>query len=362
MKPRVLYPLARSLLFSLDPEVAHELTLATVQRAHALGIARWVAKRTAPLPVNVMGLNFPNPVGLAAGLDKTAAHIDSLGNLGFGFIEAGTVTPRAQPGNAKPRIFRLIDSHALINRMGFNSEGVDQFIGHVHQQRSFREGGGILGLNIGKNADTPIERALDDYRTCLRSVYDDADYVAVNVSSPNTKELRSLQSARQLAALLAGLAEERKRLEDRHQKRVPLAVKIAPDLRDESVAEIADSLVEHGIDAVIATNTTVAREMVKGHKHADETGGLSGRPLTERATQVVYLLARHLQGALPIIGVGGIMSGADAVEKVEAGASLVQLYTGFIYAGPHLIAECVEAIRGSRCAVLSPPGPTHRRV
>lgn len=358
----MLYQLARPLLFSLDPEAAHELTLAAAQRAHALGVARWVAKRANPLPVSVMGLNFPNPVGLAAGLDKTGAYIDALGNLGFGFIEAGTVTPRPQPGNAKPRVFRLIDSQALINRMGFNNEGVDQFTSNVHRQRAFRERGGILGLNIGKNADTPIDRALDDYRTCLRGVYDDADYVAVNVSSPNTKDLRSLQGARQLAALLSGLAEERKRLEDRHQKRVPLAVKVAPDLPDESVSEIADLLVEHGIDAVIATNTTIAREMVKGHKHAEEAGGLSGRPLTVRATQVVHLFSRHLQGALPIIGVGGIMNGADAVEKMQAGASLVQLYTGFIYAGPHLVAECVEAIRSCQCAVSSLPGPTRQRT
>ncbi len=344
----MLYKLARPLLFSLDPEVAHQLTLASLQRAHALDVARLVVRRIDPLPVNVMGLNFPNPVGLAAGLDKTAAHIDALGSLGFGFIEAGTVTPRPQPGNAKPRVFRLVGSQAVINRMGFNNEGVDRFIDNVRRQRSFRERGGIVGLNIGKNADTPIEHALEDYRACLRRVYDDADYVAVNVSSPNTRELRSLQSTRQLAALLDGLTDERKRLEDRHHKRVPLAVKIAPDLADESVPEIADALVEYGADAVIATNTTVARDLVRGRKHSEEAGGLSGRPLTARATQMVHLLARHLQGALPIIGVGGIMSGADAVEKMEAGASLVQLYTGFIYAGPQLVADCVDAIRKGR--------------
>ena len=269
-----------------------------------------------------MGLNFPNPVGLAAGLDKTAAHIDALGSFGFGFIEVGTVTPRPQPGNAKPRMFRLTRSQALINRMGFNNEGAEQFVDNVHQQRAFRDRGGIVGLNIGKNADTPIERALDDYRTCLRRVYDDADYVAVNVSSPNTKELRSLQSARQLDGLLTGLTEERKRLEDRHGKRVPIAVKIAPDVADSSVPEIADQLVEHEMDAVIATNTTIARGKVSGVKHADEAGGLSGRPLTERATQVVHLLARHLQGALPIIGVGGIMSGVGRSRK-NSGRCLV---------------------------------------
>ncbi len=344
----MLYKLARPLLFSLDAEVAHELTLAALQRAHALGIARWAAKPIAQLPVTIMGLTFPNPVGLAAGLDKTAAHIDALGSLGFGSIEAGTVTPRPQPGNPKPRVFRLVQSQALINRMGFNNEGAEQFVDNVHRQREFRDRGGIIGLNIGKNADTPIEHALEDYRACLRRVYDDADYVAVNVSSPNTKELRSLQSARQLAGLLTGLTDERKRLEDRYGKRVPLAVKIAPDLADESVPEIADQLVEHGMDAVIATNTTTERDRVGGEKYADETGGLSGQPLTRRATEVVRLLADHLKGALPIIGVGGILSGADAVEKIRAGASLVQLYSGFIYSGPTLIAECVDAIRQSR--------------
>ncbi len=358
----MLYKLARPFLFSLDPELAHELTLTALQRGHHLGIARWVAKPLNPLPVKVMGLNFPNPVGLAAGLDKTAAHIDALGSLGFGFIEVGTVTPRPQPGHAKPRMFRLPRARALINRMGFNNDGADQFVDNVHQQRAFRDQGGIIGLNIGKNADTPIERALEDYRTCLRRVYDAADYVAVNVSSPNTKELRSLQSARQLEGLLTGLSDERKRLEDRHGKRVPIAVKIAPDLADESVPQIADQLVEHKMDAVIATNTTLARDKVHGQKYADQSGGLSGRPLTERATQVVHLLARHLQGALPIIGVGGIMSGVDAVEKMQAGASLVQLYTGFIYSGPQLIAECVEAIRKSECVALSPRGPTSRRA
>ena len=358
----MLYKLTRPLLFSLDAEAAHELTLTALQRGHILGLARWIAARIDPLPVSVMGLQFSNPVGLAAGLDKTAAHIDALGSLGFGFIEVGTVTPRPQPGNAKPRMFRLTRSQALINRMGFNNEGADQFVANVQQQHTFRERGGIIGLNIGKNADTPIERALEDYRTCLRRVYDEADYVAVNVSSPNTKELRSLQSARQLDGLLTGLTEERKRLEDRYGKRVPIAVKIAPDLADSSVPQIADQLVEHQMDAVIATNTTIERSKVIGLKHAHEVGGLSGRPLTERATQVVHLLARHLRGALPIIGVGGIMSGSDAVEKVQAGASLVQLYTGFIYSGPNLVAECVEAIRLSKCVVSSPLGPTSRRA
>ncbi|MEO8187381.1 MAG: quinone-dependent dihydroorotate dehydrogenase [Burkholderiaceae bacterium] len=358
----MLYKFTRPLLFSLDAEAAHELTLTALQRGHDLGIASWIAPRVAPLPVSVMGLQFPNPVGLAAGLDKTAAHIDALGSLGFGFIEAGTVTPRPQPGSPKPRMFRLTRSLALINRMGFNNEGADQFVANVHRQRTFRDRGGIVGLNIGKNADTPIEHALADFRMCLRRVYDDADYVAVNVSSPNTQELRSLQSARQLDGLLTGLSEERTRLEDRHGKRVPIAVKIAPDLTDSSIPQIADQLVEHQMDAVIATNTTIERGKVSGLKHANELGGLSGRPLTERATQVVQLLARHLQGALPIIGVGGIMSGSDAVEKIKAGASLVQLYTGFIYSGPDLVAECIDAIRRNECVASSPPGPTSRRA
>ncbi len=356
----MLYKLARPLLFSLDPEAAHRLTLASLQRVHALGIARLVAPHIDPLPVTVMGLTFPNPVGLAAGLDKTAAHIDALSSLGFGFMEAGTVTPRPQAGNEKPRVFRLPASQAVINRMGFNNEGVDQFIDNVQRQRAFRDRGGIVGLNIGKNADTPIEQALEDYRACLRRVYDDADYIAVNVSSPNTKDLRSLQSVRQLDALLVGLAEERKRLEQRYGKRVPLAVKIAPDLANESLPEIVDALVEHGIDAVIATNTTLARDGVQGRKHADQAGGLSGRPLTRRATEMVQLLSRHLQGALPIIGVGGIMNGDDAVERIKAGAALVQIYTGLLYSGPGLVAECVDAIR-TRCVVSSPPGPTSRR-
>jgi dihydroorotate dehydrogenase len=344
----VFYHFARSLLFSLDPERAHDLTLSQLDRAYALGVARLLAKRIPPLPVRVMGLEFPNPVGLAAGMDKNAAHIDALGSFGFGFIEAGTVTPRAQPGNPRPRIFRLVAAEALINRMGFNNDGVEKFVANVQRQTAFRARGGILGLNIGKNASTPIGRALDDYLLGLRRVYALADYVAVNISSPNTKDLRALQGASELSTLLAGLAKERKRLEGAHGRRVPLAVKIAPDLSDDEVRRVADDLVAHGVDAVIATNTTTARVAVKGMPHAEESGGLSGRPLARRSTEVVGLLARHLRGALPIIGVGGIMRGKDAVEKIEAGASLVQIYTGFIYTGPDLVGECVEAIRKAR--------------
>jgi len=341
----VLYHFARSLLFSLDPEIAHELTLSNLDRAYALGVTRLLSKRIAPLSVRVMGLDFPNPVGLAAGMDKNGAHIDALGSFGFGFIEAGTVTPRAQAGNPKPRIFRLVPAEGLINRMGFNNDGVDRFVENVRSQTAFRRRGGIVGLNIGKNASTPIDRALDDYLACLRRVYELADYIAVNISSPNTKDLRALQGQRELKALLRGLADERKRLADEHGRRVPLAVKIAPDLDDDEIRQIADTLTAFGVDGVIATNTTVARDAVKGLKYADEAGGLSGRPLARRSTQVIGLLAGHLQGAMAIIGVGGIMNGRDAVEKIEAGASLVQIYTGFIYSGPDIVADCVEAIR-----------------
>jgi len=349
----VLYNFARTVLFSLDPEVAQELTLTQLQRAYALGLTRFVCTSATPLPVTVMGLTFSNPVGLAAGMDKNGDHIDALGSFGFGFIEAGTVTPRPQPGNPKPRIFRLIPAQGVINRMGFNNDGVDAFVENVKRQKTYRRRGGILGLNIGKNADTPIERALDDYVLGLRKVYEHADYVAVNISSPNTKDLRALQGTKELPALLGGLRDERKRLEDRHAKRVPLAVKIAPDLEDAAVPLVADTLLAHGVDAVIATNTTLVRDRVIGLQHAEETGGLSGRPLTERATVVIDILARHLKGALPIIGVGGIMKGEDAAEKIQAGASLVQVYTGFIYSGPDIVAECVEAIR----AMKAKPSP-----
>jgi dihydroorotate dehydrogenase len=244
----------------------------------------------------------------------------------------------------------LIPAQGVINRMGFNNDGVDALVANVKRQKAFRRRGGIVGLNIGKNATTPIERALDDYVVGLQKVYEHADYVAVNISSPNTKDLRALQGTKELTGLLAGLRDERRRLEDRHRKRVPLAVKIAPDLDDAAIPLIADILVEHGVDAVIATNTTIARDKVKGLLHAEETGGLSGRPLTERATVVIGILARHLKGALPIIGVGGIMNGQDAVEKMQAGASLVQVYTGFIYSGPDIVADCVEAIRQMKAA------------
>lgn len=354
----MLYPLARSLLFRLDPEVAHELTLTKLEHAAAFGLTRLVARSITDLPVEAMGLTFRNPIGLAAGMDKNAAHIDALGSFGFGHIEAGTVTPRPQEGNQKPRLFRLVPAQALINRMGFNNDGVERFVANLQRQRKFRAAGGIIGLNIGKNAATPIERAADDYSAALEAVYPHADYVTVNVSSPNTKDLRSLQGERELVALLRALAEQRRRLEDQHGRRVPLAVKIAPDLANAAIAPLADVLVANGVDGVIATNSTIARDRVQGMQHAEETGGLSGGPLRERATEVVRLLADQLKGRLPIIGVGGILRGADAVEKIQAGATLVQIYTGFIYAGPDLVADCVGALR----AMAPAPGRSVARA
>ena len=348
----MLYDLARPFVFRFDPETAHDLAFGNLERAHRLGLTRLLRPHVADDPVTVMGLRFPNPVGLAAGLDKNAEHLDALGDMGFGFIEVGTVTPKPQPGNPKPRAFRLPKAQALINRMGFNNHGVDRFVANVALARDFSARGGVIGLNIGKNATTPIEQALDDYLACLRKVHPllehRAGYIAVNISSPNTRNLRALQDDAALAALLAGLRDERARLADRSGKRVPMAVKIAPDLNDEALPRIADTLVAHGVDAVIATNTTVARDAVQGLPHAEEAGGLSGAPVRARATEVIALLHRHLQGALPIIGVGGIMDGAGAVEKIAAGASLVQLYTGLIYRGPALVGECRRALLAAR--------------
>ncbi|MFN9806877.1 MAG: quinone-dependent dihydroorotate dehydrogenase [Betaproteobacteria bacterium] len=348
----MLYDLARPFVFRFDPETAHDLAFGNLERAHRLGLTRLLRPHVADDPVTVMGLRFPNPVGLAAGLDKNAEHLDALGDMGFGFIEVGTVTPKPQPGNPKPRAFRLPKAQALINRMGFNNHGVDRFVANVALARDFSARGGVIGLNIGKNATTPIEQALDDYLACLRKVHPllehRAGYIAVNISSPNTRNLRALQDDAALAALLAGLRDERARLADRSGKRVPMAVKIAPDLNDEALPRIADTLVAHGVDAVSATNTTVARDAVQGLPHAEEAGGLSGAPVRARATEVIALLHRHLQGALPIIGVGGIMDGVAAVEKIAAGASLVQLYTGLIYRGPALVGECRRALLAAR--------------
>jgi dihydroorotate dehydrogenase len=336
----MLYPLVRPALFSLEPETAHEVALLGLDRAVRLHVAKLALPHVPDDPVEVMGLAFPNRVGLAAGLDKNAEHVDGLAAVGFGFIECGTVTPRAQPGNPKPRMFRLPEAEAIINRMGFNNGGLDAFVANVGRAR-YR---GVLGLNIGKNFDTANERAVDDYLTCLRGCYARASYVAVNVSSPNTKGLRDLQHEDALAALVARLKGEQQALAQRHGKYTPLAVKIAPDLDGDAIDGIARLLVAQRVDAVIATNTTISREGVERLPHGNEAGGLSGRPLAERATEVVRRLARALDGALPIIGVGGILSGQDAKARLDAGATLVQLYTGLIYRGPELVAECVRAM------------------
>ena len=337
------YPAARAALFTLDAETAHEITLSNLQRAYDCTFTRGLMRATPRAPRQVMGLSLRNPVGLAAGLDKNGAHIDALANLGFGFIEVGPVTPRAQPGNPKPRMFRLPASQALINRLGFNNGGLEAFMANVRRS-TFRQSGGILGLNIGKNADTPIERASDDYVAGLAAVYPHADYVTVNISSPNTQNLRSLQGGDELGDLLGALREARTRLEDTTGRRVPMVVKIAPDLTADQIDTIADVLPRHGIDGVIATNTTLERASVQGQRHAEEAGGLSGPPVHELSLIVIERLRSRIGHELAIIGVGGIVSGKQAREKMDAGADAVQLYTGLIYAGPALVAECVQAI------------------
>ncbi len=336
----MLYSLARPLLFVLDPERAHDMALAALDIAARFGLAGGVAGPRISTPRTIMGLTFSNPVGLAAGLDKNAEHIDSLSQLGFGFLEVGTVTPRPQPGNPPKRLFRVTTAQALVNRMGFNNDGVERFVSNVRAARYK----GILGINIGKNFDTPIERALDDYRYCLRAVYDCASYVTINISSPNTQNLRSLQEGAALDQLLAGLALERKELCEKRGRRVPIALKIAPDLGRADVEFAAHSACRHEMDAIVATNTTVDRPGIANLRHADQAGGLSGAPLRDRSTTIVGWLSDSLAGELPIIGVGGIMSAADAVEKVSAGASLIQLYTGLIFRGPQLVSECARAL------------------
>jgi dihydroorotate dehydrogenase len=334
------YALVRPLLFLLDPEVAHGLTLRSLRLLHESGLALLYAHTRVHDPVELLGMRFPNRVGLAAGLDKNGEAIDALATLGFGFVEVGTVTPRPQPGNPKPRMFRIPEAQALINRMGFNNAGLHAFLNHVrHSRREVP-----LGLNIGKNAATPIEDALADYVACLRGVYAHADYVTINVSSPNTRGLRQLQTDEALEGLLSGLASEREKLAQLHGKRVPLLVKVAPDLQSEQIIALADALVRHGIDGVIATNTTTAREAVAGLRHADEAGGLSGAPLRAQSSRVIAQLRARLGPTYPIIGVGGIMAPADAVEKIEAGANLVQIYTGLIYYGPTLVQGCASAL------------------
>jgi dihydroorotate dehydrogenase len=347
MSDKLLYALVRPLLFSMDPEAAHNLTLPSLKRAAAMGLTSLVSKPASD-PREVMGIRFPNPVGLAAGLDKDGAYIDGLASLGFGFIEVGTVTPRAQPGNPMPRMFRLPRANAIINRMGFNNGGVDAFVANVQASRFFQNKEGVLGLNIGKNADTPIERAADDYLHCLAKVYPFASYVTVNISSPNTKNLRQLQGGSELDSLLSQLKAEQQRLADKHKRFVPIALKIAPDVDTEQVKAIAAALLQHKMDAVIATNTTIKRDAVSGMPHADETGGLSGAPVFEASNQVILALKAELGDVIPIIGVGGIMNGDNARAKIDAGAALVQLYTGLIYRGPALVKECAAALRKSR--------------
>jgi len=344
MCDKFLYALARPVLFSLDPENAHTLTMQSLKYAAMFGVTG-LLPNPKPDPRTVMGITFPNPVGLAAGLDKDGSYIDGVAGMGFGFIEIGTVTPRPQPGNPRPRMFRLTAAQALINRMGFNNKGVDALVANVQASDFYQNKKGVLGLNIGKNADTPIERAADDYVICLQKVYPFADYVAVNISSPNTKDLRQLQGASELDALLGAVKAEQLRLAEVHKRYVPIAVKIAPDIDNEQIKTIADALLRHKMDGVIATNTTITRDAVKGMRNAEQAGGLSGGPVTKMSTHVIRTLKAELGGAMPIIGVGGIMNGEDAKAKIAAGADLIQLYTGLVYRGPALVRECATALR-----------------
>ena len=338
------YSLLRPWLFCLDPEKAHNLTLSNMDRAQRWGLLERFVNKPINDPQTLCGIEFPNPVGLAAGLDKDGKHIDALATLGFGFLEIGTVTPKSQPGNPKPRMFRLSEAQAIINRMGFNNDGVDACVARVRRSQ-FWQSGGVLGLNIGKNASTPIEEASRDYVLAMEAVYEIATYITVNISSPNTQNLRALQGEDMLRELLGTLDEARKRLSDRYGIRKPLFLKIAPDLNHEDINLIADLLMEFGIDAVIATNTTISREVVQGMEFATEAGGLSGAPVRNASNVVIKALKARLGNQLPIIGVGGILSGADAREKIVAGASLVQLYSGLIYRGPDLVNECAKALR-----------------
>lgn len=339
------YPLLRSWLFSLDPEQAHNLTMSNLDRAERWGLLRHLIDQPALDPRKLCGITFSNPVGLAAGLDKDGKHIDALGTLGFGFLEIGTVTPKPQPGNPKPRMFRLPQAQALINRMGFNNDGVDACVKRVRNS-TYWQNGGIVGLNIGKNASTPIENAASDYVTAMEAVYEVASYITVNISSPNTQNLRALQGEDMLRSLLQSLHIAREALSDRFGIRKPLFLKIAPDLEQNDIKLIADLLVEFKIDAIIATNTTIARDAVQELEFGKEAGGLSGAPVRQVSTEVVRSLKGYLGDAIPIVGVGGIMTGKDAQEKLTAGASLVQIYSGLIYRGPKLISECAATLKG----------------
>ena len=338
-----MYGLSRPFLFAFDAERAHALGLASLEAAYRTGLNPLLARRPKALPTKAFGLTFPNPVGLAAGLDKNGAHIDALMALGFGFVEVGTTTPRPQPGNPKPRMFRLPQQQAVINRLGFNNEGVDALVRNVERAR--RKDTALLGINIGKNKDTPNEDAASDYLHCLRKVYPLADYVTVNISSPNTAGLRELQEEQALRKLIGALREEQEALAGQHGKRVPLLVKIAPDLSDSDIEAAGRVLGDLQVDGVIATNTTIGREGVEGARHADEIGGLSGKPLMAKSTAVLRMLRTRLPESIPLIGVGGILQGADAATKQAAGATLVQVYSGMVYRGPELIGECVEALR-----------------
>ncbi|MEB7538888.1 quinone-dependent dihydroorotate dehydrogenase [Pantoea anthophila] len=333
----MFYPIVRPALFKLDPERAHELTFQQLRFMNGTPLERFYRQNLPSRPVTCMGLTFKNALGLAAGLDKNAECIDAFAAMGFGFVEVGTVTPRAQAGNDKPRMFRLVEAGGIINRMGFNNLGVDHLVENVKKARF----NGVLGINIGKNKDTPVEQGKEDYLICMEKVYAHAGYIAINISSPNTPGLRSLQYGEALDDLLSAIKQKQKALEQRHLKYVPLAVKIAPDLSEEELIQVADSLVRHQIDGVIATNTTLDRSLVTGLKHAEETGGLSGRPVQSRSTAVIQRLSQELQGRLPVIGAGGIDSLTAAREKIAAGATLVQIYSGFIYQGPGLIEDIV---------------------
>lgn len=331
------YPFVRKALFQFDAERAHDMTLQQLRRITGTPLMHLVRQSLPFKPVTCMGLTFKNPLGLAAGLDKNGECIDALGAMGFGAIEIGTVTPRPQPGNDKPRMFRVLEAEGIINRMGFNNHGVDNLVENVKKAHF----DGILGINIGKNKDTPVESGKEDYLTCMDKIYPYAGYIAINISSPNTPGLRTLQYGEALDDLLSAIKQKQKDLEILHHKYVPVAVKIAPDLSDEELVQVADSFVRHNIDGVIATNTTLSRDLVKGLKHGEEAGGLSGRPVQSLSTEIIRKLSAELQGRIPIIGVGGIDSLVSAREKMAAGASLVQIYSGFIYKGPPLIKEIV---------------------
>ncbi|MCL9676250.1 quinone-dependent dihydroorotate dehydrogenase [Acinetobacter sp. ACZLY 512] len=333
----MLYSLARPLLFSMAPERAHDLTLSLLKSAHKMGFIR---QKIDAKPVTCMGIEFPNPVGLAAGLDKNGAYIDALAALGFGFIEIGTITPRPQAGNPQPRLFRIPEAKAIINRMGFNNDGVDQLVENVKASK-FK---GILGINIGKNADTPVENAVDDYLICLEKVYNYASYITVNISSPNTKNLRSLQSGDALTELLDTLKQRQLELAEQYHHYVPLVLKVAPDLSREDIEFIAEQLITFKIDGLIVTNTTLSRDGVENLAFGNEAGGLSGAPVFEKSTACLRQFAEVLNGQIPLIGVGGITQGEHAVAKKEAGATLVQIYSGLIYTGPELVKQCVSAL------------------